>query len=214
MRHDNVARLTKQYVSDHPSVKDCLRKGLLNYSALARAICREHKLRQFDAVLIACRRYYQQVKHQQLQEQKIRQLLRGARIQLKNKVAVVIIDKHPREYERIFLLQKQARGKRVPFMLVEGGEALVIITTHDHLESVLNACEGSVLRVTKNVVQVHMLFHERIETTPGVVSFVYGLLAENSINVLEEMSCWTDLMFIVSEDDAAKVLKLLGSFSA
>jgi aspartokinase len=54
-----------------------------------------------------------------------------------------------------------------------------------------------------------MVFDERIETTPGVVSFIYGLLSDNGINVQEEMSCWTDLMIIIDEKNAAKAMRVL-----
>jgi aspartokinase len=58
-----------------------------------------------------------------------------------------------------------------------------------------------------------MTFDERLETTPGVVSFIYGLLAEHGINVVEEMSCWTELMLVVAEEDAARTIRLLNSIS-
>lgn len=208
MNELNVSKLTKKYISEHPSVKDCLRRGLVNYSALSRDICSHEKIKNFDAVLVACRRYRTQIREQQLHEKKIIQLVRGAQIQIKNKVVVAIIEK-PRDFERLYLLQKAARQKKADFTLIEGDEAVVIVTNSDYSEDIRDAFRGRILKITPGLVQVHMLFSEKIETTPGVVSFIYGLLAEHNINVLEEMSCWTDLMIVVSEDDAARVLKAL-----
>ena len=54
-----------------------------------------------------------------------------------------------------------------------------------------------------------MIFSKNIETTPGVISHIYTLLGANGINILEEMSCWTDVMLIVSEKDAVLAAQLL-----
>ena len=53
----SVAKLTKKYIENHPSVNDCIKNNLINYSELARQICDKNKIDKFDAVLIACRRY-------------------------------------------------------------------------------------------------------------------------------------------------------------
>ena len=49
----------------------------------------------------------------------------------------------------------------------------------------------------------------KIETTSGVVNYIYGLLADKGVNVLEEMSCWTDLMIILEEKDLSKAMAVL-----
>ena len=61
--------------------------------------------------------------------------------------------------------------------------------------------------------QITLIFDERIETTPGVVSFVYSLLASNAVNIREEMSCWTDLLLLLDERDAARAMEVLGMLS-
>ena len=70
----NVTKLTEDYISEHPYVKDCLKKGLINYSSLTRQICSDLDLnvkKNFDAVLIACRRYFRKIKSEATTEKKI-----------------------------------------------------------------------------------------------------------------------------------------------
>jgi len=38
----NIAKVTKSYIKKHPSIKDCIYKGVVNYSALAREIGEYH----------------------------------------------------------------------------------------------------------------------------------------------------------------------------
>ena len=50
---------------------------------------------------------------------------------------------------------------------------------------------------------------KQIETTAGVISYLYSLLGENDINVYETLSCWTDTIFLIDEKDLSKVMALL-----
>ena len=42
----NITKETENYIRDHPSIKDCLKKGLINYSSLSRKIGDEKKKQQ------------------------------------------------------------------------------------------------------------------------------------------------------------------------
>ena len=50
---------------------------------------------------------------------------------------------------------------------------------------------------------------KQIETTSGVISYLYSLLGENNINILETLSCWTDTIFLVEEKDLSRVMEFL-----
>lgn len=205
----SVTRATQRYIAAHPSVKDCLKNGLINYSALSRAICREEKIKKFDAVLVACRRYASKVKLQPTHERKIVSLIRKARIRMVNKVIVAIIDKL-RDAERIYALERELKERGSEFQFVDGEEALVVIASSDCEAAIREAFRARVRKVSRGLVRISMSLDQRLETTPGVVAFIYGRLAEHGINVLEEMSCWTDLMIVIAEEDAAKAMLVLG----
>ena len=60
-----TTELTEKYLSEHPSIKDCLKKGIINYSKLSRTIAKElniEKKTSIEAILIACRRYEAKIK--------------------------------------------------------------------------------------------------------------------------------------------------------
>ncbi|MBO7409614.1 MAG: ACT domain-containing protein, partial [Candidatus Methanomethylophilaceae archaeon] len=54
---ESLAEKTRIYIDSHPSVKDCVSRGLINYSSLARMIMKDLDLDNEEAVMIACRRY-------------------------------------------------------------------------------------------------------------------------------------------------------------
>ena len=50
---------------------------------------------------------------------------------------------------------------------------------------------------------------EDIETTPGAYAYLCSLFGENNINIVETLSCWTDTIFLIKEEDAGKVINLM-----
>ena len=208
----SVSRVAQKYIREHPSVSDCLDRGLINYSALAREICKEQSIDAFDAVLIACRRLRAQNKVRQHHEKKILQLLRGAKVRVKNKIIVIIVDKSA-NLEKALAFQKFVRTERGDFNLIEGEHAFTFVTNSDYLPRAKELFEGKIRKVSKDLVQISMLFDENIESVSGVVASIYRLFAENDINIREEMSCWTEVMMIIDEGDMSKAMQALSKLS-
>ena len=204
----NAAEITNRYITERPSVKDCLKRGLINYSALAREICNQNSISQFDAVLVACRRYLARVRSQAAHEKRIMELIWRAKVRLRNKIAVAIVEK-PRDYDRLFKMQKEIKAERGDFNLIEGEDSLTLVTNIEYLGMIREVFKGRIKNITEDLVLITMVFDDKIEVVSGVVAFIYSLLAENGINLREEMSCWTDLMMVVDETDAAKAMRVL-----
>lgn len=204
----NITNLTNQYIVERPSINDCIKKGLINYSALSREICEHSSINSFDAVLIACRRYSWKIKKDEIHEKDIMNLMKSVKLRIRNKIIVAIIEK-PRFLERIYDLQKKIKKEKGDFNLIEGENVLTIVTNSKYLDEIKQLFKFNLLKINKNLVQITMIFDPLIETTSGVVTYVYNLLAQKGINILEEMSCWTDLMIILDEKDLARAVEVL-----
>ena len=204
----NITAITNQYISEHPSIKDCMRKDLINFSALARRICKDKKIKTLDAVIMACRRYQARLKSEETDEDIIRDMMRKAKLRVRSKMGVVISER-PRDLTSIYEIQKKIRASRGDCILVEGDEVITIMTNMEYLELFEARLKSSVLKVKKNLAQLIMVFDRRLETTSGVMFFIFSLLAERGINVLEEVSCWTDVVLIIEERLLAKALQVL-----
>ncbi|NTV23224.1 MAG: hypothetical protein HGA85_02505 [Nanoarchaeota archaeon] len=208
----NITKLVWAYIAERPSIRDCMKKGLVNHSELARQICEHHKMDKFDACLIACRRYAEKEAPKIDNENSIRDLMKTSKLRVRNKIMVAIIEK-PRDMESVLVFEKNIRKKRGDINIIEGEDVVTVITNETYSDEVKEYFKSRVIRVTKGLAQVNMVFDERIESTSGVVSHVYSLLSEYGINILEEMSCWTDLMLIIDEKDLAKSVNCLSQTS-
>ena len=207
----NVTKLTEDYISEHPYVKDCLKKGLINYSSLTRQICSDLDLnikKNFDAVLIACRRYFRKIKSEASTEKKIVDILKGSKIEVKNKINSIILEKNI-VFSNLLELEKEAKKFMETFHIIEGTASITIITTDDFSKKVKQVFRNKIIKEYSNLVEVILKSPREIVTTAGVISYIYSLLGENDINVIDTLSSWTDTIFLVEEKDLSRVMEFL-----
>ena len=85
-----IAKRVRDYVESHPSVSDALKMDVVNYSALARRICRDLGIRKEEAVLAACRRFpVDRLKG--YKEDAVKRVLQKSRIESRTKMATVTV---------------------------------------------------------------------------------------------------------------------------
>lgn len=207
----NVTKLTEDYISEHPYVKDCLKKGIINYSSLTRQICSDVDLnlkKNFDAVLIACRRYFRKIKSEATTEKKIVDILKGSKIEVKNKINSIILEKNI-VFANLLDLEKEAKKFLETFHIIEGTASITIITTDDFSKKVKQVFRNKIIKEYPNLVEVILKSPREIVTTAGVISYIYSLLGENDINVVDTLSSWTDTIFLVEEKDLSRVMEFL-----
>ena len=204
----SINKQTEDYIRSRPSIKDCLKEGLINYSSLTRKISKEKGIKKFDAILIAGRRYKRKLGLEKSREKKIIDILKNSRLEIKNKIAVIVIEK-PRYFDDLIELQKKIKKQRSEFHLIEGQEVMNIITNEEFIPLIEEVFKNKIIKINKDLVEIVLVVDERIESTSGVIAYVYSLLGDNDVNIVEEMSCWTDVLVVIDEDDLAKAMGLL-----
>jgi len=206
-----TSELTENYLSNHPSIKDCLREGLINYSKLSRKIARDldiEKKTSIDAILIACRRYEEKIKDSKIREEKILEILRQSELEIKNKIIVAIIKKeiNPEEF---FKFEKRIKKQGDLFYLIEGTKTYTLISSEKYLEGIKDGFSNKIVKISKDQVMIIMKNPKGIEETTGFTAYLYSRFGEYGVNILETMSCWTDTIFVISENDISKAIKFL-----
>ncbi|MBD3164726.1 hypothetical protein GF323_06005 [Candidatus Woesearchaeota archaeon] len=205
----SITKIAEQYIQNRPYIQSSLKKGLINYSSLAREIARAKNLDagNFDAILIACRRYKEKIAGRG-NEKEIVRLLRKSRIETKNRISVFVIGRDA-AIANMQLIEKKIRREKGTFRLVESFSVFTVIVSDEYDADVEKTFGGSILKHTASLVEITLKTSEDIETIPGVMSFLYSKLAYAGINVIESMSCWTDTIFLLKEKDLAKAMETL-----
>ncbi|MBI1935954.1 hypothetical protein HYS31_05925 [Candidatus Woesearchaeota archaeon] len=207
----SITKLAEEYVLEHPSIKDCLKSGLVNYSSLSRQIASDLGLspkKSFDAILIACRRLRRKLKKEDAFEKRIIKILKESKIEIKNKVIAVVLEKDI-FFGSLLDLEKEIRKKNEVFRIIEGVSAITIISTEEFLDMIKKYFKNKIILENKNLAEITIRSPKEMETTPGAYAYMCSLFGENNINIVETLSCWTDTIFLVDEKDAGKVIGLM-----
>ncbi len=207
----STTELTEKYLEQRPSIRDCLKNNVINYSKLARKISIElgiEKESSVEAILVACRRYSLKLKKEKSLEEKILKILRKSELEIKNKIVVVIIDKGIYT-GNLIEIEKKIRSNSDTFYAIEGVNAFTVIISEKYLDELNKLFKRNIINISKNLAMITLKSPESLESTPGVVSYLYSLFSEHGINIVETMSCWTDTIFVVSEKDIPDVMNFL-----
>lgn len=207
----SVTKTVEKYLQEHPSIKDCLKKGLINYSALARIVAKDTELdikKNFDALLIAARRAHSKIRLEKSSSDKIFGILKQSRIEIKNKIVVFVLEKSAPD-KPLIDIESKIKAKEEVFHLIEGASAITLITVEEFAKDIKKVFKNHILDENHELVEVVLKSPPSIEETAGIMGHLYSLLGENGINIVETMSCWTDTLFVIHEKDLGKAMELL-----
>jgi len=198
---ESVAERTRAYIDAHPSIKDCISKDLINYSSLARQIMKDRGIKNEEAVMIACRRYAVKLAKRD-HERDILRILAGSRLEVKTKICIVTAKNDWTVLQRLETVFQKFINEKAIMQVIQGAQAITVIADEKLKSEVVNAVgRENILKVRQDLVEITVKSPERIVETSGVFAFLASNLAENNVNVVETVSCYTDTIFIVNEAD-------------
>ncbi len=185
-----TAKNVRSYLRNKPYLLEALEKGIVNLSELARQIQKELKTSNTTATKAALRRYSEELqKHKQKREEKVLQILKRSGIAVYDRKSVIITAKE--------LATKS--GMKVDLL----GKFVYLLDRADLPERV------STLVKHDNCTMIVVNSPEELEATPGVVAFLTALLAEQNVNIIEFISCWTETIIVVEKQDSLKAYEVL-----
>ena len=204
-----ITEITEKYISENKSVKECLKKGLINYSALSRNIIKDLNLGKNvkkEAVLIASRRYKNKIK-QSDSDEKIFNLFRNSNIEIKNNIVVFTIEKNIYPDSLIDIEKEIKNGKKL-FFAIEGTKSITIIIQKENKELIQKKFKNNILS-KKEDLSLITLTNDGIWEVPGIVHYVSGLFSEKDINLEEFMSCHDDTLIVIQSKEIEKAMAFL-----
>jgi aspartokinase len=185
-----TAQNVRDYLKNKPYLLEALEKGIVNLSELSRQIQHELKSRNTTATKAALRRFSEDLqKHKQKREEKVLSLLKRSGIAVYDRKSVIITAKE--------LSTKSGMKVDLP------GKFVYLLDRADLPERI------STLVKHDNCTMIVVNSPEELENTPGVVAFLTALLAEQNLNIIEFISCWTETIIVVEKKDSLKAYEAL-----
>jgi len=187
-----VAQNVRNHLRNKPYLLEALEKGIVNLSELSRQIQKELKISDVSAIKAALRRYSEELqKHRQKREEKVLQLLKRSGIAVYDSKSVIITAKE----------LDSNTGMKVDLL----DKHVYLLDRNDLPERI------SSLVKHENCTMIVIHSPEELEATPGVVAFLATLLAEQNVNIVEFISCWTETIMVVEKKDSLKTYEVLSN---
>jgi len=209
----STAQMTREYIESRPALRNVMLQGLVNYSALARTMMDEMGGGNEDAIVVALRRYVMEAGGEgkaALPDDAIMKILAESSLTMKTRVARITVRNDWVIISRLEPIIRRLLASRVLLQIILGTEGITIITEHEAYKEITNVLAGEpVLRTRNGLAEVAVRCPVKIEETPGVVAHLGSMLAYHGVNVVEMVSCFTDVIFIVEEADTMRTYALL-----
>ena len=187
-----VAGDVRNYLKNKPYILEALEKGIVNLSELSRQIQKELKTNNIIAIKAALRRFSDELKkHKHKREEKVLHLLKKSTITVYDGRSVTIMDRQIETKEKI---------------KVNLEDRFVYLLEKNDLAEITDA-----VKMHENCAMIVIHSPEELEATPGVVAFLTSLLAEQNINIIEFISCWSDTIIVVDKKDSFRTYEALSN---
>ncbi len=211
----SVAEASRRIISTRPSVMDCLKQGVVNFSALAEVIkdqvamlCKRRSV-NVDSIKMALMRYSEELKRKRRTiEKQVVDVVARSILELKNDVAVLTINQavFPVYIDRIVKLVETSR-----FLQVTQGTTTFTVATDLETKSKIIELVGkrNIIDILDDQSAIIIISPPEIIDVPGVISYITDLLASNNVNISQIISCYTDTILIVDRRRALQAYKII-----
>lgn len=207
---ESLAERTRLFIDAHPSIKDCVAKGLINYSSLARLIMKDLDVESEEAVMIACRRYASKLSVTTDHELSILSILKDSRLEMRTKTCIVTAKNDWTVLHKMDNLFKDMWNENSIMQCVQSASAVTIIADRMLKDRIIDTVgRFNLIKIRENLVEIVVKSPEKIVDTAGVIAYLITNLSDAGINIEETVSCHTDTIFIVNEPDMINAYSVL-----
>lgn len=208
LQEKTVAQLVKEYIMSEVYIYEVLKKGIINYSQLAKLIASEYNLDSIAAIKMAVKRFADsELKQEDKQDTSmIWSVLSRAKVTIKGDVSILVVEPTPEAFVKVNEIEKLVKIQLGETLyIIREQTAIVVIIEKDKRDLALTLLEGSeIIRKKENATALVVISPPDIVSTSGVLNLIVSQFAMNKINIEEIISCYRDTIIIVDEKDSTK----------
>lgn len=205
---NSLAQQTKNYIAENQHLKELMRRGLINYTALAREVCERVGVPFSRAAVVAASRYAEKLGKQRSYEAQLEQVLKKAKLTIRGRMLVAGVRRDD-DRKRITALHAAVKEAGDDLTVIEGLSTIALTTASKHKTLVRTVFKERIHTLVDNVAQLALETGKDAMFTPGLSGYILGRLSGHGINVIEEYTCAGEHLLVVSESDLPRVLEAL-----
>ncbi|PIZ51752.1 hypothetical protein COY27_02415 [Candidatus Woesearchaeota archaeon CG_4_10_14_0_2_um_filter_33_13] len=208
-----ISHLVKRIINNKPLLYEALSKDIINYPNLAEHIKDELEAElgskvKGPAVVMALRRFRETIKKKE--DVKV-PLKFNSQIIMKSGLCDVTFVRSPellRKLKSVYDLINYDTGETLN--VIYGNYEITIVAEEKHLKEIITLLKNEKkINLEHNLVSLAMSFSKEFLYTPGILATVIRELFWENINIYENISTMTEVIFIVHKMDAVRAYNCL-----
>ncbi|VVB70303.1 Uncharacterised protein [uncultured archaeon] len=212
----NVSNTVSKIIDKMTYLHTSIKRGLLNYSALAREIKpiveQELGVKVGDDSLIMAVRRYCLTKQKNTNENDISTILANCSLLVRTGMVQYNTKRSEEIYHKIIKEMKINWGTGERRYIIQRSDEMTIITNAKFTERIKKIIEeepGSLISHNKDLSLITLNIPEGALENPEILSTTSSLIAENKINIKCIFSTYGGLSFLIMDNQAAKAYSML-----
>lgn len=204
-----VASLVRERVERDPCLSDCLARGVVNLSELARHLAGELEESlgveaSVPAIKMALHRLSKRLRGN-LKAQ-VEELLSRSTLVIHDSVSVATF---PGELmPRALSVAAEIAGRARFIQVTQGFKNVTIVVSSENLDYIVKKV-GEPIEVIGDQVAIIIVSPPEIIATPGVIAYLTTYLSVNGVNITQIISCYIDTIIVLDSKQATRAYNLL-----
>ncbi len=200
-----ISREVESYIRRNPEVMKCLGRGLINLSALSRDIMKELNIDNFDAIEAALKRM-----HIGYEKNEYEDILAKSSIESYTNISVLILKPKSDNLKLAINIIDRMMMNYNRFRIIQGIQGAVLVANDIDAEKIMRIIpKNEIIEVNRGLSEIIITSTYSITFTRGYVAHISSLLAGNGINVIQIVSFYTDVTYIISVEDLTKAFQVI-----
>ena len=211
----NINNEVWRIIENDAAIKKNLLNNLINISALARKIAKEHSLENnLDAIISAIRRF-ETNKEKKQTNLNIYSLLKKSKLSTRTNLASVLFKKNSEIRKKLVSLYS-----KIDF---EANETLRIFEVSKFIKIIIDEknlllinkifIKKDIVEITKHLAELSIDYNIDITKTPGIFATLSNELSMNNISIVDSMICYSEHIIIVNEKQIKKAFNVVFDLS-
>jgi hypothetical protein len=204
-----VAGLVRERVERDPCLLDCLARGIVNLSELARQLAGElgealGVEASVPAVKMALHRLSKKLRSDL--KERVEEVLSSSTLIIHDSVSVATF---PGELmPKALSVAAEIAGRARFIQVTQGFKNATVVVSSEDLDYMIERV-GKPIEVIGDQAAVIIVSPPEIITTPGVIAYLSTYLSVNGVNITQIISCYIDTIIVLDSKQATKAYNLL-----
>ena len=209
MRNNNsVASRVREYLDHNPDLWKAVDMGVINYSAMARAISSDADIQGEDAIVAALKR----IPRSGYSGRRFRELIKSSTIETRSGITVLILRPSTENLRMLINVTRNIVESYSEYRIIQASQGCGLVIGDDLFSKIGQLIpKREIIDVEQGLGELVIISPPVIKEMKGYVSYASSMLSNRGINIVQIVSFYTDITFILRPDDVLNALRIFMS---